>query len=96
MKGVQTMENPTRVGRYVWDIDLDKMDVEELKALDMLCRDKLKQKRAEAIYKEKLVELLAEAAEHNVQLALSDDNIYANLTAARFNIIAQEKEYWVD
>ena len=96
MKGEQTMENSTRVGRYVWDIDFDKMDVKELKALDMLCRDKIKQKQAEALYKEKLVELLAEAAEHNVQLALSDDNIYANLTAARFNIIAQEKEYWVD
>lgn len=90
------MENSTRVGRYVWDIDLDRMDVEELKALSMVCRDKIKQKQAEALYKERLVELLAEAAEHNVQLALSDDNIYANLTAARFNIIAQEKEYWVD
>ena len=90
------MRNSTRVGQYVWDIDIDKMDIEELKALEMLCRDKLKQKRAEAIYKEKLVELLAEAAEHNVQLALADDNIYANLTAARFNIIAQEKECWVD
>ena len=90
------MEDSTRVGRYVWDIDFEKMDIEELKALDMICRDKIKQKRAEAIYKEKLIELLAEAAEHNVQLALSDDNIYANLTAARFNIIAQEKEYWVD
>jgi len=96
MKGEQTMENSTRVGRYVWDIDFEKMDIEELKALNMLCRDKIKQKQAEALYKEKLVELLAEAAEHNVQLALSDDNIYANLTAARFNIIAQEKEYWVD
>jgi len=90
------MENSTRVGRYVWDIDFEKMDIEELKALNMLCRDKIKQKQAEALYKEKLIELLAEAAEHNVQLALSDDNIYANLTAARFNIIAQEKEYWVD
>lgn len=96
MKGEQTMENSTRVGRYVWDIDFEKMDIEELKALNMLCRDKIKQKQAEALYKDKLVELLAEAAEHNVQLALSDDNIYANLTAARFNIIAQEKEYWVD
>lgn len=96
MKGEQTMENSTRVGRYVWDIDFEKMDIEELKALNMLCRDKIKQKQAEALYKEKLIELLAEAAEHNVQLALSDDNIYANLTAARFNIIAQEKEYWVD
>ena len=95
MKGEQTMENSTRVGRYVWDIDFEKMDIEELKALNMLCRDKIKQKQAEALYKEKLIELLAEAAEHNVQLALSDDNIYANLTAARFNIIAQEKEYWV-
>ena len=90
------MENSTRVGRYVWDIDFEKMDIEELKALNMLCRDKIKQKQAEALYKEKLIKLLAEAAEHNVQLALSDDNIYANLTAARFNIIAQEKEYWVD
>lgn len=90
------MENSTRVGRYVWDIDFEKMDIEELKALNMLCRDKIKQKQAEALYKEKLIELLAEAAEHNVQLALSNDNIYANLTAARFNIIAQEKEYWVD
>ena len=90
------MEDSTRVGRYVWDIDFEKMDIEELKALDMVCRDKIKQKRAEAIYKEKLIELLAEAAEHNVQLALSNDNIYANLTAARFDIIAQEKEYWVD
>jgi len=96
MKGEQTMENSTRVGRYVWDIDFEKMDIEELKALNMLCRDKIKQKQAEALYKEKLIELLAEAAEHNVQLALSDDNIYANLTAARFNIIAQEREYWVD
>lgn len=96
MKGEQTMKNSTRVGRYVWDIDFEKMDLEELKALNMLCRDKIKQKQAEALYKEKLIELLAEAAEHNVQLALSDDNIYANLTAARFNIIAQEKEYWVD
>lgn len=90
------MRDSTRVGRYIWDIDIEKMDIEELQALEMLCRDKLKQKRAEAAYKEKLVELLAEAAEHNVQLVLSDDNIYANLTAARFNIVAQEKEYWVD
>lgn len=96
MKGEQTMENSTRVGKYVWDIDFEKMDIEELKALNMLCRDKIKQKQAEALYKNKLIELLAEAAEHNVQLALADDNIYANLTAARFNIIAQKKEYWVD
>lgn len=96
MKGEQTMENSTRVGRHVWDIDFEKMDIEELKALNMLCRDKIKQKQAEALYKDKLVELLAEAAEHNVQLALSNDHIYANLTAARFDIIAQEKDYWVD
>lgn len=90
------MKESTRVGRYVWEIDIEKMDIEELKALHMLCRDKIRQKQAEAMYKEKMIELLAEAAKHNVQLALSDDNIYANLTAARFNIIAQEKEYWVD
>lgn len=86
----------TRVGPYIWDINVEAMEIDELRALEQLCREKRKQKEAEQMYLNKLVELLAEAAEHNVQLIYSNDEAYLNLTAGRFNLAAQEKEYWVD
>ena len=85
----------TRVGPYLWDIDVEAMEIDELKALERLCREKRKQKEAEQLYLNKLNELLEEAAENNVQLYFSDENLYLNLTATREKIYAEEKEYWV-
>ena len=87
--------NSTRVGPYVWDIDVEAMKIDELRALEQLCRDKRQQKETEQYYQKQLCELLDEAAENNVQLCYSGVDVYLNLTAKRDKIYAQEKDYWV-
>ena len=85
----------TRVGPYLWDIDVEAMEIDELRALEQLCHERCEQKKVEQWYQNKLRELLEEAAEDNVQLYFSNENLYLNLTATRENIYAEEKEYWV-
>ena len=85
----------TRVGPYLWDIDVEAMEIDELRALEQLCRDKRQQKETEQYYQKQLRALLEEAADCDVQLCISDEDLYVNLTVMRKNIYAQEKEYWV-
>ena len=88
--------NSTRVGPYLWDIDVDAMGIEELRALEQLCCDRREQKEKELRYANRLKKLLKEAAEDNIQLIYSNEDCYVNLTAGRESIAAEEKEYWVE
>lgn len=89
--------NSTRVGPYLWDIDMDSMELDELRALERLAREKRKQKEAEQLYLNRLKELIEEAKENNVQLVYSSDESWINLSATTNmnNLCAQEKDYWV-
>ena len=42
----------TRIGRYIFDVDLEKMDVEKLKVLKEGCDHFIKEKHREEIHKE--------------------------------------------
>lgn len=67
----------TRVGPYIWDIDIDAMGLEELMALEMLCHDKQK----EQLHKEcrnRLIKAIQNALDNEVNFSfeINGDEIY--------------------
>ena len=58
----------TRVGPYVWDIDVDSMELEELMALERLCHDKQKEQLHKE-YRKRLIALIQIALDNGVNFS---------------------------
>lgn len=72
----------TRVGRYVWDIDIEAMDSSELKALgDVVEFFRAKREREEEVMTE-LRQLLELAKQNGYHIGYKDDDIYVDLNEA--------------
>jgi len=56
----------TRVGPYLWEIDVQDMKLEELDALQSIVNDTIKQRRMEQCYEKKLHDLIDEAKSKGV------------------------------
>ena len=62
----------TRVGPYVWDIDIDTMGVEELMALKMLCEDKLKEQLCKE-YRNRIIVAIKNALDDGINFSFEID-----------------------
>ena len=67
----------TRVGPYIWDIDIDSMGVEELMALKMLCSDKLNEQLRKE-YRNRLIAVIQNALDNGVNFSfeINDEELY--------------------
>lgn len=62
----------TRVGPYVWDIDIDSMGVEELMALKLLCEDKLKVQLGKE-YRNRIIVAIKNALDDGINFSFEID-----------------------
>lgn len=62
----------TRVGPYVWDIDIDEMGVEELMALKLLCEDKLKAQLCKE-YRNRIIVAIKNALDDGINFSFEID-----------------------
>lgn len=82
----------TRVGRYVWEIDPDKMPMDELKALKEYLDDKIETRE---FWLNRMHDLIDEAEKAGFQFTMFSPYALTNLTTLRQNINVKVKEKWV-
>lgn len=68
----------TRIGRYIFDIDLETMDVEKLAVLKEGCEHFIKEKHREAIHKE-LTRINLLAHSYGFDICVLDGNDYPQI-----------------
>lgn len=65
----------TRIGPYLWDVDLENMDIEELDTLATACHFFMKRKLKEE-YKNKMLQLMKEAAAQGLFFYYDDEPVF--------------------
>ena len=78
----------TKVGPYLWEIDIKDMELEELEALRLIVSDTIKQRRLEQCYEKKLHDLIDEAQSKGVYFNYSSSSMWVSLTEAQEKIYA--------
>jgi len=78
----------TKVGPYLWEIDIKDMELEELEALQMIVFDTIKQRKLEQQYEQKLHNLIDEAQSQGVYFNYNSPSIWISLTEAQEKIYA--------
>lgn len=63
----------TRVGPYIWDIDIDSMGVEELMALKLLCQDKLNEQLRKE-YRNRIIAAIQNALDNGINFSFNADS----------------------
>lgn len=85
------MEN-TRVGQYIWDVDIMHMDQDEVTAMADACAYRLEQLAKQRALMRKMQKLLKEAEEAGAYFTYRSGNVWVNLTAGRDEIYISENE----
>lgn len=86
----------TRIGKYVWEVTLEEMPMDELKALTEYLNDTFeKRQREKDFWLSRLYYLIEEMKAAGFQLTYADNNIWTNLTVNQDKLNVEIKEEWV-
>ena len=78
----------TRVGPYLWDIDVESMGLEELEALSTLISDMKVKREKEQRLLENFKRILKKAEEEGYHFVFEDEHNYVDITGSnRLNYI---------
>ena len=78
----------TRVGPYLWDIDVESMELDELEALGTLVSDMKAKREKEQKLLEHLKRVLKKAEEEGYHFVFEDEHNYVDITSStRLNYI---------